>query len=211
MKKAIALGTLLALGLSAAPAYAEGTFSGFYAGAEVGAARSDTKTTVTPATGAAATRTSKKTQADLGVFAGYGYQFDNGFYLGAEASANRPTAQNKAVTLGGVSVRERPQYDLAFKGIAGLGISDSTLVYASAGVAQVKSKYLLPNNITRNATTSGRVLGVGVAQAFGDNLIGRIEYENTTFDRKSFVTAGAPTVAYKPASNRVSVGLAYKF
>ncbi|MFN5269974.1 MAG: outer membrane protein [Hyphomonadaceae bacterium] len=211
MKNAIALGTLIALALSAAPAYAEGTFTGFYAGAEVGAARSDTKTTVTPATGAAATRTSKKTQADLGVFAGYGYQFDNGFYLGAEASANRPTAQNKAVTLGGVSVRERPQYDLAFKGVAGLGISDSTLVYASAGVAQVKSKYLLPNNITRNATSSGRVLGVGVAQAFGDNMIGRVEYENTTFDRKSYVTAGAPTVAYKPASNRVSVGLAYKF
>jgi opacity protein-like surface antigen len=55
------------------------------------------------------------------------------------------------------------------------------------------------------------VIGVGVAQAFGDNVIGRVEYENTTYDRKSFATAGAPTVTYKPASNRLSVGLAYKF
>lgn len=211
MKKVIAFGTLLALALSAAPAYAEGTFSGFYAGAEVAAARSDTKTTVTPATGAAASRTSKKTQADVGLFGGYGYQFDNGFYLGAEASANRPTAQNKVITLSGVPVRERPQYELALKGVAGIGISDSTLVYASAGVSQSKAKYLLPNNVTRKATSSGRVIGVGVAQAFGDNVIGRVEYENTTYDRKSFATAGAPTVTYKPASNRLSVGLAYKF
>lgn len=97
MKKAIALGTLLALALSAAPAYAEGTFTGFYAGAELGAARSNTKTTVTPATGAAATRTNKKTQADLGVFAGYGYQFDNGFYLGAEASAHNMISRSRAL------------------------------------------------------------------------------------------------------------------
>lgn len=211
MKKAIVLGTLLALSLSAAPAYAEGTFTGFYAGAEVAAARSDTKTTVTPATGAAATRTNKKTQADVGLFGGFGYQFDNGFYLGTEASVNRPTGQNKAVTLAGVSVRERPQYELALKGVAGIGITESTLVYASAGIAQNRAKYQLPNNVTRKATSSGRVLGIGVAQAFGDNLIGRVEYENTTYDRKSFVTAGAPTVAYKPASNRISVGLAYKF
>ncbi|WP_085338143.1 outer membrane protein [Aquidulcibacter paucihalophilus] len=211
MKKAIALGTLLALGLSAAPAYAEGTFTGFYAGAEVAAARSDTKTTVTPVTGAAATRTNKKTQADIGLFGGFGYQFDNGFYLGTEASVNRPTGQNKAVTLAGVSVRERPQYELAIKGVAGIGITDSTLLYASAGIAQNRAKYQLPNNVTRKATSSGRVLGIGVAQAFGDNLIGRVEYENTTYDRKSFATAGAPTVTYKPASNRISVGLAYKF
>lgn len=211
MKKAIALGTLLALGLSAAPAYAEGNFTGFYAGAEVAAARSDTKTTVTPVTGAAATRTNKKTQADIGLFGGFGYQFDNGFYLGTEASVNRPTGQNKAVTLAGVSVRERPQYELALKGVAGIGITDSTLLYASAGIAQNRAKYQLPNNVTRKATSSGRVLGIGVAQAFGDNLIGRVEYENTTYDRKSFATAGAPTVTYKPASNRISVGLAYKF
>ena len=211
MKKAIALGTLLALGLSAAPAYAEGTFTGFYAGAEVAAARSDTKTTVTPVTGAAATRTNKKTQADIGLFGGFGYQFDNGFYLGTEASVNRPTGQNKAVTLAGVSGRERPQYGLAIKGVAGIGITDSTLLYASAGIAQNRAKYQLPNNVTRKATSSGRVLGIGVAQAFGDNLIGRVEYENTTYDRKSFATAGAPTVTYKPASNRISVGLAYKF
>lgn len=211
LKQTLLISTLMAAGLLSAPAYAEGTFTGFYAGAEAGAVRSDSKSTVTPVTGAAASRTNKKTSADLGLFGGYGYQFDNGVYLGGEVSVNRPTTQSKAVTLAGVSVRERAQYEIAGKGIAGFGVGEDTLVYVSAGITQSRSKFLLPNNVTRKSNSDGKVFGIGVAQAFGDNLMGRVEYEKTTYDRKTFTTTGAPTVSYKPGSSRLTVGVAYKF
>jgi opacity protein-like surface antigen len=204
-----------AIAVTGAPAMAqEGPFSGFYGGVEIGAARASGKTTVTPVTGAAVSRTNKTTAVDYGAFGGYGYTLDNGLYLGGELSVNRTGGKGKSIALGGINVRERTSYDGALTARLGYVFNDSTLVYGLAGASQRQANYLLPNATRRNATVTGRTFGLGVAQAFGDNLFGRIELDRTDYGKKSYVTTGLPAlpgVRYEPESTRLSVGIGYSF
>jgi opacity protein-like surface antigen len=201
-----------ALAFTTAPAMAqEGPFSGFYGGVEIGAARAGTKTTVTPLTGAAVSRTTKATAVDYGAFGGYGYTLDSGLYLGGELSINRAGGKAKIVPLGGLNVRERSSYDAALTGRIGYVFGDDTLVYALAGAAQRQANYVLPTGTRRNASVTGRTFGLGVAQAFGDNLFGRIELDRTDYGKKSYVGSGVPGVRYEPAATRISVGVGYSF
>jgi outer membrane immunogenic protein len=206
---------LASLALTAAPAMAqESPFSGFYGGVEIGGARASGKTTVTPTTGAAASRNNKTTAVDYGAFGGYGYTFDNGLYLGGELGVNRTGGKGKTVSLGGINVRERTSYDGSLTGRLGYVFNDSTLVYGIAGAAQRQANYTLPNATRRNATVTGRTFGLGVAQAFGDNLIGRIELDRTDYGKKSYVSTGTPVlpgVRYEPETTRISAGVAYAF
>jgi outer membrane immunogenic protein len=215
MIKHIFATALASLALTAAPAMAqESPFSGFYGGVEIGAARASGKTTVTPVTGAAATRNNKATAVDYGAFGGYGYTFDNGLYLGGELGVNRSGGKGKTVSLGGLNVRERTSYDGALTGRLGYVFNDSTLVYGIAGATQRQANYTLPNATRRNATVTGRTFGLGVAQAFGENLIGRIELDRTDYGKKSYVSTGTPVlpgVRYEPETTRLSVGVAYAF
>jgi opacity protein-like surface antigen len=201
-----------ALAFTAAPAMAqEGPFSGFYGGAEIGAASAGTKTTVTPVTGSAVSRTNKATAVDYGVFGGYGYTMENGLFLGGELSVNKAGGKAKTVALGGLNVRERNSYDAALTGRVGYVFGDSTLVYGLAGAAQRQANYVLPTSTRRNATVTGRTFGLGVAQAFGDNVFGRIELDRTDYGKKSYVGTGVPGVRYEPAATRLSVGVGYSF
>jgi opacity protein-like surface antigen len=206
---------LASLALTAAPAFAqESPFSGFYGGVEIGAARASGKTTVTPLTGPAISRNNRISAVDYGAFGGYGYTFDNGLYLGGELGVNRTGGKGKAVTLGGINTRERARYDGALTGRLGYVFNDSTLVYGIAGVAQRQASYTLQNASRRNSTVSGRTFGLGVAQAFGDNLIGRVELDRTDYGKKSYVSTGTPVlpgVRYEPEATRLSVGVAYAF
>jgi Outer membrane protein beta-barrel domain len=210
-KKTIAM---IAVGLSlfAAPAFAqENAFTGFYGGVEIGAARPSTKTTVTPVTGAAVSRSNKSTVVDYGLFGGYGHTFESGLYLGGELSLNRNGGKAKNVSLGGLSVREQTSYDGALTGRAGFVFGDSVLVYGIAGAAQRQANYVLPNGTRRNATVTGRTFGIGAAMPFGDNLFGRVELDRTDYGTKSYVGAGVPGVRYEPEATRLSVGVGYSF
>jgi opacity protein-like surface antigen len=134
--------------------------------------------------------------------------------LGGELGVNRVGGKAKIVSLGGVNVRERSSYDLSLTGRAGYVFNDSTLVYGVAGASQRQANYLLANGTRRNATVTGRTFGLGVAQAFGDNLIGRIELDRTDYGKKTYVSTGTPAlpgVRYEPESTRLSVGVAYGF
>jgi opacity protein-like surface antigen len=206
---------IASLALTAAPAVAqESPFSGLYGGVEIGAARASNKTTVTPVAGTAVSRNTRTTAVDYGVFGGYGHTFESGLYLGGELSVNRIGGRGKTVSLGGINVRERTSYDGALTGRLGYVFNDSTLVYGIAGAAQRQANYTLPNAARRNATVTGRTFGLGVAQAFGDNLIGRIELDRTDYGRKSYVTTGTPAlpgVRYEPEATRISAGVAYAF
>lgn len=188
-------------------------FTGFYGGVEVGAARQSTKTTVTPPTGlgAAATKTKQRTGLDFGGFAGYGYTFDNGLYLGVEGSINQASGKSKPLTLAGVSTLEKAGLEAALTGRVGYTVTEDILVYGIAGVNRRQSTFNLADGLKKKQTLSGSVFGVGAAYAFGDNLIGRVEVERSNFGKKSFINAALPTVRYNPSATRVSVGLAYKF
>ena len=214
IKQSLAM-IIASLGLTAAPAIAQDSpFSGFYGGVEIGAARASGKTTVTPVTGAAVSRNNKTTAVDYGAFGGYGYTFDNGLYLGGELGINRIGGKGKTIALGGINVRERTSYDGALTGRLGYVFNDSTLVYGIAGATQRQANYTLANATRRNATVTGHTFGLGVAQAFGDNLIGRIELDRTDFGKKSYLSTGTPAlpgVRYEPEATRLSVGLAYAF
>jgi opacity protein-like surface antigen len=203
------------LAVTAAPAFAqEGPFSGFYGGVEIGGARASGKTTVTPLTGAAVSRTNKTSAVDYGAFGGYGYTFDSGLYLGGELGINRVGGKAKTVSLGGLNVRERTSYDGALTGRVGYVFGESTLVYGLAGASQRQANYILPNATRRNASVTGRTFGLGVAQAFGDNLFGRIELDRTDYGKKTYVSTSTPAlpgVRYEPEATRLSVGVGYTF
>jgi opacity protein-like surface antigen len=197
-----------------APAFAQAgdtPFSGFYVGAELGGAQATSKATVSPITGAPVARESDRTSVDYGGFAGYGVSFDSGLYFGGEVSINRIGSKAKALTVAGIPVREEPSYDGALTGRIGYQLGENTLVYGLAGVAQRESRFTLPLNLKTKANITGRVFGVGVAQAFGENLFGRIELERSDFGKKEFRRAGLSAVRYEPETTRLSVGAGYRF
>jgi opacity protein-like surface antigen len=201
---------------AATPAFAQDAgagspFTGFYGGVEIGAAQKSSKATVTPLVGAAASRSSTKTSADFGGFVGYGYTFDNGLYLGGEASLNSNSGKTKPTTLAGISVREKSNYDAALTARLGYMFNETTMVYGIGGVAQRQSSFNLANNTRKKENVTGSVFGLGVAHSFGENLIGRVELDRSDFGKKSFSTPNLPRLRYEPAATRLSVGVAYKF
>lgn len=116
--------------------------------------------------------------------------------------------------VGELNVRERASYDGALTGRVGYVFGENTLVYGLAGVSQRQVSYTLPNASRRNASVTGRTFGLGVAQAYGDNLFGRIELDRTDYGKKTFVSTGTPVlpgIRYEPEATRMSVGVGYRF
>jgi opacity protein-like surface antigen len=79
------------------------------------------------------------------------------------------------------------------------------------GAAQRQANDALPINVRPTATITGHTIGLGVAQAFGDNLIGPIKLDRTDYGKKSYVGVGVARVRCEPKATNLTVGFAYSF
>jgi hypothetical protein len=184
----------------------ESPFSGPYVGAEAGLARSTTKYSLAPATGTAILGSSQKNSFNFGGYLGYGHVFSGGAYLGGELGLNRSAGKVKAFSVGGISPNERVRYDATASVHMGYAMGDS-LVYGILGADRRSASYQLPGGTSRTENVTGRTFGIGVAQSFGNNLVGRVELERVDHGKKSLNN----NLSYDPAATRLTVGVAYRF
>jgi outer membrane immunogenic protein len=214
-RSSMAVVATVLLATFAAPALAQdsnrGPFDGFYAGAEIGASRSSLKAIVTPVTGAALPTKSDRTNAEYGVFVGYGATFGDRFYISSDLEIGSGARKSKRVAVGGINTQERTNYEAALSTRLGYMLTDDTMLYAIAGSVRRESKFTIAGNRVRTATVSGSSFGVGLMQACTENIFVRAELERTEFNKKSFAAAALPTTRYKPEATVLSIGIGYRF
>lgn len=204
--------SLAAVGVFAQPAAADG-FSGFYAGAQIGAARSDTDVRVTTPT-ARASRGSDSTALAGGVFAGYGATVADFIYLGGEVSLGADGAKSKRQTLAGVVTQDESGLTLGVSGRVGAVIGEDSLIYGRIGAENRRSEFTTPAGRKDKTNVNGVVYGIGYERLFGDSVSGRVELSRVDYRDKSFAGTGAAAgvrTTYDPSQTRLMVGAAIRF
>lgn len=160
-------------------------FSGFYLGAQAGAAQLTTNLT-----GPRASRTAKNDELGNtgfagGPFAGYGRTF-NKFYFGIELEGNVADIEWVArQEIGGRLTSVRKKYDVAGTVRGGYLINPSTLVYGRLGVAAARFNTFLRlgdgRTFDQEDTQIGLRVGVGAEVAATENLFVRLDYIYTRY------------------------------
>jgi outer membrane immunogenic protein len=214
-RNSLAVVPAILLAIAAAPAVAEGAntgpFDGFYAGAEIGAVRANSKAIVTPVTGAALAAKSDRTNASYGAFVGFGTTFADRFYISSDLEIGSGPRKSKTARIGGINTQERTSYEAALTTRLGYMLTEDTILYALAGSVRRESKFTLAGNRARTAALWGNSFGVGLLQACTENVFVRAELERTDFNKKSFAAAPLPTTRYKPSATVLSIGIGYRF
>jgi outer membrane immunogenic protein len=227
-KKSLSLLLLLSLALNAQAS----TFSGFYIGANTGYAYRKDKNTFTASNKLEKKVNYSKTISNsdfaYGVMGGYGQNI-NGFYLGAELTISHDNTNKDHIldlqTFNGLTINGSSKYKrgIAF-GISprlGAVLADSYLLYARLGIEVSRDKTYanVPGFLTIYAsseqTKTVLVPGIGIEKDYGNNFLGRLEYNYTTGSRINTSTncIGGITLNHtiKYSSQSVKAGIAYKF
>lgn len=184
---------LLALGASiaaAAPATAQ-TFSGPYAGVQLGWSHTEVGS---PNTDAGRADIDRSKDAFVGgVFAGYNYRASDHIVLSAEAGFNLAASDSVRRAGNGTAASIDPDYAFDLGVRAGYLVNDKTLVYARGGYENLRASVRLVNgtSVTRDHDTfDGWSVGGGVERALTDRISARAEYRysdlgsgNGKFDR----------------------------
>ncbi len=207
-----------AAAIAAAPAMAANNspFTGFYVGA--GATR-DTADFSTKASipGYSASNDASGTGFGGNLFAGYGYTFCNGFYLGSEVFGSMTSLEHKTTTsVSGFSntakIDVKNSYGLSV--LPGYMITNNTLAYARVGY--VRSKLEISNSgfPSDKFNLNGVQYGLGLQTALMNNLSLRGEYTYTNYqsESRSYTNnAGTGTARLNPSTDQFGVSLAYNF
>lgn len=208
------------------------TFSDFYIGANAGYAYRKDKNTFTAKNMLGKEVNYSKTISNsdfaYGVMGGYGQNI-NGFYLGAELTISHDNT-NKDNILHLTTINELPTNGSSKykRGIA-LGISprlgaifaDSYLLYAKLGIEVSRDKIyanvpgLLTVYASSEKTQTVLVPGIGIEKDYGNNILGRLEYNYNTGNkinvRNTTLTNITLNHTIKYSSQMVKAGVIYKF
>lgn len=230
MKK-ILLGTvaLAALGFAApavaadlggrAPVYAKApamavavyNWTGFYIGAQIGAAWTKAPNSFGPGVfvpEAAADGSGMK----LGGHAGYNFQAGS-IVFGIEGDLEWANIKGNDGGVGGDINELKVDWQGSVRGRLGYALN-SALIYGTGGWAFAGAKSNVLNAPTESVarTISGWTVGAGVEMMFAPNWTGRIEYRYTDFGNQDFVMPiNAYTERFDLTEHAVRVGISYKF
>lgn len=215
LKKTTVIAVALLGSIAAAPAMAQdaptdpSSFTGFYAGAEVGYGKPKTKLDLTPKTGAPASGKANKAGFDYGGFLGYGAVVGDDFYLGAEASlgagggkASRGLAGNK------VTIDPGLRYGLAAR--AGLVVADDGLLYGKVGLERRKVEASILG-AKKKVTEKGLVYGLGYEQQLTPNMSLRGEVLRVKYDDKVAAFSTGDRVKLDGTETRLNLGAVIRF
>jgi opacity protein-like surface antigen len=199
MKKSCLFGLTACLALCALPALADTfDFSGPYAGAQFGVSSIDN--TISEG---AVSFDQGATGVAGGGFAGYGFEFAGGWYVGGEAGVGSSSASPN-ITDGAVSDTESENYNLSLDAKAGHVIG-STLIYGKLGYSYADFQASAAG-ASKDEGFSGLRIGAGIETPIFDNFTGRIEgvytdYESRNIDGENFT----------PSTAEALIGLTYHF
>lgn len=233
---------------SVAPAFVAApvsSWTGFYVGVSAGAQLSDATWTTTSVPFFAGgipianseNRGFDKTSFRLGAYAGYNWQLNPNWVVGAEIDFGATLGGKKTSTglpgLGLVAnssdrLSHQNNYDGSLRLRAGYLITPSILLYGTGGLAlqQYDIKATCPGDATSwciaarsqsdGKTRTGWTLGAGVEGMLTNNLLARVEYRYSDFGRTShslFPTAPVDTINGRMSlkSHTIQAGIAYKF
>jgi outer membrane immunogenic protein len=232
MKRALATAALALLATSSAfaadlgtrkpspvPVFAAFNWTGAYVGVDAGYSFGKVNSNVP---GAATSANPEPSGFSLGGHAGYRYQLQNNIVLGAEirAFANFSTKNSKDYAgFPGQLGRAEAQWGGDARLSLGYAI-DRLLPYVTGGVAvsDVRGCFHFAGaaclaNTSFSDTRLGWTVGAGLAYAFTNNLIARVDYTYSDFGKKNYTTAGLPggVTRIKLETHAVRAGLSYKF
>ncbi|MCX8997493.1 porin family protein [Rhizobiaceae bacterium BDR2-2] len=137
---------------------------------------------------------------DSGSFGAHaGYNFQSGsFVYGIENDFNYNFENGNETSL---------EWDASGRGRVGYAL-DSTLFFATAGVAAAGAKVDIPAAGKKDDILIGWTAGAGVEHAFTDNILVRGEYRYSDFGSKDF---GPAIGDFEANQHKVVFGASYKF
>jgi outer membrane immunogenic protein len=226
------------------------SWTGFYVGVNAGAQLSDNEWRTTdipffgpggiPAANTPLTRGFDKTAFRLGAYAGYNWQLNQSWVVGAEVDigfniGGKKTTVGLPGTFGaafaGLSsdrLSVSNTYDGSLRLRAGYLIAPSFLIYATGGLAlqhydlkatcsgDINSWCFVAQVQSDSKTRVGWTLGAGLEGLITNNLIGRVEYRYADYGSSSHSLF--PATPFDTVNGRVTVrthtiqaGIAYKF
>jgi outer membrane immunogenic protein len=203
------------------------TWTGFYVGAQVGAAWTNDKVS-DYTTGGVYLGSGKVNSSSVvgGLHAGYNMQ-TGAIVYGIEADLEASGLSKSSATLyspagvlyaGVYSYSTKIDWQGSIRGRLGYAAGPA-LFYVTGGAAfaNVKTAYN-PGGYSTSDTKAGWTLGAGVEYAFAPNWTARIEYRYTDYGSFSDTTAAAPvtfwsgeSIKHKLQEQAVRIGVSYKF
>lgn len=142
-----------------------------------------------------------------GIYAGYNYQMGN-FVMGIEGDV-----QFGEVDPNNILDEVDQEIDFMATVRARLGYAhDRTMAYVTGGVAFMDSEITLPAfGESASHSHTGYTFGGGLAHAWTDSLVGRIEYLYANFETKDYVYTPGIVRYYADDFHMVRFGGAWKF
>ena len=213
------------MALKAPPPAPAWSWTGFYIGVDAGYTGNNVGI-FDPAVPSGGTATLYSSSATFGGHLGYLYQFKNPLVLGVEGDASWLNGTGNGPFPGVTSqgILATSHWDASARGIAGFAVDPRALVYGTGGwswlngsmcgVASFPTPLTCAPGTNGPGTRGGWIVGAGVAYAFTDNLIFRIEYLHADYGPFSYTgTAwtGGTVLNVTDTTDTVRVGLSWKF
>ncbi|WP_413993079.1 outer membrane protein [Labrys okinawensis] len=209
----------------AAPAYIPYSWTGFYLGAQAGYGWSNSDLTFINPDGSLAGKSSANGDGAFGGgFAGYNYQFDGGFVIGAEADINGGEIKSgrEAIIVPGFGVAPANSAfsKMDWFGSARLRLGyafDRFLPFVTGGYAfgDQKAGFTGITAASTSDTLSGWTVGAGLEYAITDHILARVEYRYSDYgSKRAGVVTNVGTTGFIDRdfkTNDVRVGVSYKF
>lgn len=155
-----------------------------------------------------------------GLYAGYNYQFQNGFVGGIEGDAALSNAKGRDAGWDAIGPIDEDwasevNWTAAIRARAGYAI-DRTLLYVAGGVAFAGVELaVFESTVLRDRipdTLTGWTIGIGAEQAIMSNLIARLEYRYSDFGTSDYPDIpNTMPLKINYQMHDVRLGLAYKF
>jgi outer membrane immunogenic protein len=198
------------------------SWTGFYAGADIGGSWGNNNVTVPAAFNANFSHNATNDGVIGGGFIGYNYQINN-FVIGLQGGIDGTGNGNSRFLdpFGRFETRFGQDWIASVDGRLGWGAWDRTLLYVIGGVAWDQQTASVTDNLSgfslsRSNTRTGYDIGGGLEYAFTPNWTARIEYRYYNFGSTNTAFLDPLLVAgafYRTTltDNVVRAGLAYKF
>jgi len=151
-----------------------------------------------------------------GMMLGYGMMWNSWFYTGAEIFANLNDAERYFSNTSGAStytnkIKVKSTYGIGI--LPGIRLTDSTLTYVRIGwnSATFKTSETVTSIAasTRNNTSHGMVVGIGMEIYTNENWSLRGEFDHTWYS--SYNTKSVYGTTIKPSDNQFMLGMLYHF
>ncbi|WP_029012376.1 outer membrane protein [Niveispirillum irakense] len=191
------------VGAAAAPSLAQSTaFNGPYVGLYTGYNFSDAETKTT-----GLSQDLNQDGWSYGGYLGYGQTFDR-IYVGAEGEIGGNDLKGSKTLAGRVtSLDANETYGLSVR--AGYLVTDNALVYGRVGWQRTNYE-INSGSLSRHTDLDGVRFGGGVEVAMTENVVARLEYNYTDYDKLNY-NVGTANYSVQPDGGQLRLGVGYRF